>query len=608
MRGAATPIAAPVSIGRDASNVLALGDSGLSRNHCLIEPAGDGVYIRDLDSRNGTFVNGERIQLRRLQPGDRIKIGNLNAVFETEPPVSTSATMVLHSKDAMYLRSDPVIPATERSVRDLRVLLDYCRAIAGIRSEEALYDSLISVVFSAVPADRAAIVLTSGNAGDVTVLGRHRNGSTDESPVSRTVLVDVMASRAAVLSNDVQDDESLASSASLVMRVVSSVAAVPVELHGELTAVLYAESSQADRKFEPADLELLTALGSVTSVAVGSARQWESIQGENQRLREESDARYGMVGASPQVRQVLDFVERVAPMESNVLIWGESGTGKELVARAIHKNSPRALGQFIAINCAALTETLLESEMFGHEKGSFTGAVAQKKGKIELAEGGTLFLDEIGEMNPILQAKLLRVLQEKEFERVGGTKTLKADVRVIAATNRDLKEMSRTGSFRQDLYYRLNVISVRTPALRDRREDIPLLAAHFIQRFSDQTKRRVTGLAPPAKACLLKYDWPGNIRELQNAIERAVVMGSTDFIQVQDLPDSVWESAPAGGSSSGALHEQLNEAKREILIRAIAEADNNYTEAARRLDIHPNHLFRLVKTLDLTPKRKRAQA
>lgn len=408
----------------------------------------------------------------------------------------------------------------------------------------------------------------------------------------------------AVLDLRMPDGDGLATLAQLRSRTPDA-PIVLMTAHGSVEAAVEAmHLGAADFLAKPFPIEeLLLRVERALQVAATKREH-----GELRTLVAAPDAGVGMVTQSPAMAELRRQVDLLGASAATVLLTGESGVGKGLVAKALHLRSSRAGGPFVAMNCAAVPDTLFESELFGHEAGAFTGARAKKAGLLQRAHGGTLFLDEIGEMNPILQAKLLRVLQEKEFERVGGTKTLKADVRVIAATNRDLKEMSRTGSFRQDLYYRLNVISVRTPALRDRREDIPLLAAHFIQRFSDQTKRRVTGLAPPAKACLLKYDWPGNIRELQNAIERAVVMGSTDFIQVQDLPDSVWESAPAGGSSSGALHEQLNEAKREILIRAIAEADNNYTEAARRLDIHPNHLFRLVKTLDLTPKRKRAQA
>jgi transcriptional regulator with PAS, ATPase and Fis domain len=302
---------------------------------------------------------------------------------------------------------------------------------------------------------------------------------------------------------------------------------------------------------------------------------------------------------------VYEFVSRVAVRDSTVLIFGESGTGKELVARAIHMNSQRANKPFVAINCAAITETLLESELFGHERGAFTGAVSQKKGKLEVAEGGSVFLDEIGELALPMQAKLLRVLQEREFERVGGTRPIKLDVRLIAATNRDLKEASRTGAFRQDLYYRLNVVALRMPALRERRDDIPLLAAFFASSHGEKIKRRVNGISPEARACLMRYAWPGNVRELENAIERAVVLGSTDLIRPEDLPDSVIEETTEEGEPVSALHDGIREAKKLLIERAIDQADGNYTEAARILGVHPNHLFRLIRTLNLKPKRQR---
>jgi two-component system, NtrC family, response regulator HydG len=312
-----------------------------------------------------------------------------------------------------------------------------------------------------------------------------------------------------------------------------------------------------------------------------------------------------MVGESKAMREVYEFVSRVAGRDSTVLIFGESGTGKELVARAVHLNSPRKDKPFVAINCAAITETLLESELFGHERGAFTGAVSQKKGKLEVAEGGTIFLDEIGELALPMQAKLLRVLQEREFERVGGTRPIKLDVRLVAATNRDLKEASQTGAFRLDLYYRLNVVSLRMPALRERREDIPLLAAFFANQHAEKVKRRVAGISPEARACLMHYDWPGNVRELENAIERAVVLGSTELINAEDLPESILDETAAAGEPANKLAEGLRIAKKMLIEKAIQQANGNYTEAAKLLGVHANHLFRLVRTLNLKPKRER---
>ncbi len=260
-------------------------------------------------------------------------------------------------------------------------------------------------------------------------------------------------------------------------------------------------------------------------------------------------AENGLIGESPLIQEIHRSVLRVGPTPATVLIRGESGTGKELAAHAIHLNSPRKNLPFVAINCAALSEHLLESELFGHEKGSFTGAIAQKKGRLEFADGGTVFLDEVGELAPGLQAKLLRMLETREFERVGGTRLIKVDIRLLAATNRDLEQAISAGAFRADLYYRLAVVTLTMPPLRECRSDIPLLAGHFIARYCKQMGRRIMDLSSRARDCLIGYDWPGNVRELQNALERAVVLGSGDVIQAEDLPRSLVAScAPAAGS------------------------------------------------------------
>jgi Nif-specific regulatory protein len=306
-----------------------------------------------------------------------------------------------------------------------------------------------------------------------------------------------------------------------------------------------------------------------------------------------------MVGESTAMLRVFEMIARVAPSDSTVLLLGENGTGKDLAAHAIHTNSARAAKPFVVVNCAALTETLLESELFGHEKGAFTGAITQKRGKLEVADGGTVFLDEIGELNGVLQSKLLRVLQQREFERVGGVKTIRIDVRFIAATNRNLEEAVAAGNFRQDLYYRLNVVKLLIPPLRDRREDIPLLALYFTAKYSTKTKRRVTGISPEARDLLVRYDWPGNIRELENAMERAVVLGTTESILPDDLPESIWESESKTGPARN-FHEAVNQAKKEIVQSAIEQAGGNYSNAARLLGLHPNNFHRLMRSLQIT--------
>ncbi len=268
----------------------------------------------------------------------------------------------------------------------------------------------------------------------------------------------------------------------------------------------------------------------------------------NRELSEQLQDRYqfdNIIGKSAVMRQIYQLIEKVAPSKATVLITGESGTGKELIARSIHFNSPRRMQPFISVNCGALPETLLESELFGHEKGAFSGAVSQRKGRFELAHEGTLFLDEVSEMSPHLQVKLLRILQEMEFERVGGTSTLKVDVRVVAASNRDLKEEVAANRFRNDLFYRLNVVHIHLPPLRERTDDIPLLVNHFLGKHRGGDSQQLLGIAPEAMRVLLDYSWPGNVRELENVIERTVILSSDDLIRASDLPVEIWEVAQA---------------------------------------------------------------
>jgi Nif-specific regulatory protein len=346
------------------------------------------------------------------------------------------------------------------------------------------------------------------------------------------------------------------------------------------------------------------AVAGVASVALENIRHVELLADENRWLRQELGAEFNMIGESAPMQRIYQRISRVAPSDSTVLILGESGTGKELAARAIHAYSERRDNTFVAINCATLTEHLLESELFGHEKGAFTGAVSQKKGRIEVAERGTIFFDEVGELPLLVQAKLLRVLQERQFERLGSTRPIKADVRVVAATNKDLEVAVRQGTFRKDLYYRLNVVSLTMPTLSERREDISLLASYFVSQYSKKCKRKVAGITPEACACLTEYGWPGNVRELENAIEHAVVLGTTDLISLDDLPDAIIEGRRPGQQATPKFYQAIVETKKQLIIDALEQADDNYTKAAELLGIHPNNLHRLIRTLGLKELRK----
>jgi len=316
--------------------------------------------------------------------------------------------------------------------------------------------------------------------------------------------------------------------------------------------------------------------------------------------------RFRLVGQAPAIRQIYGVVEKVASTPSTVLITGESGTGKELIARALHENSARHAGPFIKINCAAIPKTLMESELFGYEKGAFTGAVGAKPGRFELAHGGTLFLDEIGEIPVEMQVKLLRVLQESEFERVGGIKTIKVDVRLVTATNRDLVQDISAGSFREDLYYRLNVVPIHIPPLRERREDIPLLVEHFLAKFNDRLKKQIDSVSADAISRLVSYHWPGNIRELENLMERTMLFCERSEIQVSDLPPEIGGLPPmsaAGSPNAASLKEavraETERVERELIQKALDETGGNVTQAARKLKISRKSLQTKMKELGL---------
>ena len=340
------------------------------------------------------------------------------------------------------------------------------------------------------------------------------------------------------------------------------------------------------------DVRLLSIVVSMIAQAVrlrqSAMEERRLLLAENTRLREELRERFrpsNIIGNSSAMQAVYDQIAQVCRSEATVLLRGESGTGKELVAHAIHYNSRRAARPFVKVNCAALPETVIESELFGHEKGAFTTAIAQRKGRFELAHGGTLFLDEIGDLSPATQVKLLRVLQEREFERVGGVETVKVDVRVVAATNRDLEALIEEGTFRQDLYYRLNVFPIRLPPLRERRTDVLLLADHFVEKHSRANHKSVRRVSTPAIDMLMSYHWPGNVRELENCIERAVLVSSDDVIHGYHLPPTLQTAEGSGTRVEGTLAGALENVEREMLCEALKMARGNRAKAARTLGV-----------------------
>jgi transcriptional regulator with GAF, ATPase, and Fis domain len=616
LEGAVFPLETELTIGRDRTNTVTVEDFVLSRRHCLIHREGGLIHIRDLNSSNGTFVNGLPVTARALTSGDQVKAGESLFLFlqgesaarpapmpvELEGGNTVAATtVVLKAEDALYLQARS-LPSTDRTVKNLEILLQIGSAVASIRGLEALEEKILHLISEVIPADRGAILLGGKPPEEFASTyhwTRKRVSSGRPMQVSRTIIERVMREGVALLSNDVLQDAGISGVESIIQARISSLLAVPMVAFEKTLGAIYLDSQVPGTRFGQEDLQLLTGNSGIAAAALENALYVETLQRENQRLQAEMNLEHDMVGNSPRMQHVFEFIAKVAPTGSTVLLRGESGTGKELVARAVHRNSPRTGKPFVAINCAALTESLLESELFGHEKGAFTGAVVQKRGKLEEAAGGSVFLDEVGELAPPLQAKLLRVLQEREFERVGGTRTIKTDIRLIAATNRDLEEAVRTGSFRRDLYYRLNVVSIVLPPLRQRREDIVPLANYLAAKHARNSTRQIVGLSDEARAYLLNYDWPGNVRELENAMERAVVLGSSELILPEDLPESLLDTDLPALSMDGGFHELVREAKKQIVMRTIQESGGSYAEAAKRLHLHPSNLHRLIRTLNI---------
>ena len=349
------------------------------------------------------------------------------------------------------------------------------------------------------------------------------------------------------------------------------------------TAVATLKQGAFEYLIKPLDMDELL-------VVVEKALRFYQLESENQALKTRIEEQFdfgNIIGRSKKMREVLEVLTLAAPSDATILILGESGTGKELIANAIHENSLRKGKPFVKVNCAALAENLLESELFGHERGAFTGATSQRKGRFELAHGGTIFLDEIGDMSLATQAKILRVLQEQEFERLGGSKTLKVDVRVVAATNRDLEAAIKEGTFREDLYFRLSVVTVELPPLRERREDIPALAEHFLQKYAEKNQRLVKGFAPKTMDLLLRYDWPGNIRELENTVERAVILCREEYVQPSCLPAQFQALLGTEGTEESGVRpgHSIREVEKELILKTLEQTGGNRTRAAEILGI-----------------------
>jgi Nif-specific regulatory protein len=611
------------TLGRAPTNRIVLRDDLCSREHAEVFPDSDGWFVRDLGSLNGTHVNGEQVRRDRpLKPLDDLRVGRVQLVFiedlaqlpdppQVRPAKSADKSDGLEIKKRLgntrYLPPAPGAPAPVETTRhDTRVspsqavsaLYRLALDMADVATPAELGELVVDAAFRATPAEVAAVLALKEARELEPIVYRHRGpGQQTYHKVSKFVSHEVLSSKQAVLAENVALDHHLKNRDSIAELKVASLICAPVLFEDQVLGLLHLYRTSQHAPLNPDDLEFTLAVARQLGTVWHKLRKQATLSAEVRSLKDQLKLESELVGASTALHKVETQVGRVAETKATVLIRGESGVGKELVARAIHNSSPRREAPFVTLNCAALTETLLESELFGHEKGSFTGATERMIGKFEAADTGTIFLDEIGEMALSTQAKFLRVLEGHPFERVGGNTPIKVDVRVVAATNRPLEDAVRTGTFRRDLFFRLQVVQIDVPPLRDRIDDVPLIAEHFLKRFVRETGRKIRGLTPAAIEKLKGYRWPGNVRELRNVVERAVALGSGPTIDATDIWLSELDiGAPVVGSAGQVYRpESLEEVEKRHILATLTHTDWNKSQAAAILGIERSTLDRKIK-------------
>jgi len=604
-----------LTVGRSADNGIVIDEDGVSRRHVELTSRGDGLHVRDLGSTNGTFLNGTRIQEAVLRPGDAMLIGRslfrLRSGLAQEDPTRTlslgSATIeiALEASRAEYPSSEP----SARAADHLRFLCRLIETINAGGSAESLYEAALQTMLETLDVDFGAVVLGNEVPAIRTIRAQRDEGRVRA--LSRTVLSRTLESGESILANDVSGDPELLKARSLVDEQGARILCVPIARGTSVLGALYLAADYGRRPLTEAELRLATVAGRSLALAADNLVRQERLMAVNKAIQDEAgEAR--IVGDSATIRKVLDMARRAAASEATILVTGETGTGKELIARAIHAWSGRSNGPFIAINCGALPESVVESELFGHEKGSFTGAVERRIGKFELADKGTLFLDEIGELSLDVQIKLLRVLEERKFFRIGGAVEVEPSVRVIAATNRALDEAVRAGSFREDLLYRVRVIEIENPPLRARTEDIVPIANHLLAVLASRDGRAAPTLSETAKRRLVAYGWPGNVRELRNVLERGLILGgaasdsgapgTSDTIDADDLSIGRPEdAASAFDARTGEALRGLRDVEKEHIRLVLETVDWNKTKAAEVLGIGRTNIYEKIKQYGLEP-------
>jgi transcriptional regulator with GAF, ATPase, and Fis domain len=572
------------SVGRAAQNDVVIEDAQVPESAFMIEQ--DGASYRLSVHEAAVSVNGRRRTEHLLALGDVIAVGSCQITFADEalrapePPIAAGALVPrLANLDA------------------LSKLVDFSQKLLGRYELDGLLQAMMDQVIALTRADKGLLILFEGHEPRVKVARNFEHQDIEDaiSRVSDSIIATVLQTRQPVIVSDALKDPLYASSESVVNLKLLSVMCAPLTEKGEVFGLIYVGNDSVANLFEPGSLDVLTIWAAQASLILRNAMLVNELRLDNAELKRLLDeTRYGeIIGACASMKDVYRRIDKVCSTDISVLITGETGTGKELIAREVHKRSPRAKGPFVTINCGAIPENLLESELFGHVRGAFTGAVNTRLGRFQAAHGGTLFLDEIGEMPMALQVKILRALQEKQVTKVGESRPDNVDIRVVAATNKVLEEEIKKGGFREDLYYRLNVVTLKLPPLRERGEDIAVIAKYFLARYAREFNSKARGFTPNASIAMKKYGWPGNVRELENRIKKAVVLAEKALVSAEDMdlrPENLEPIMPLAQAKEEFQKRYIN----EILDRN----NGNRTKTAKDLGVDPRTIFRHLEKLE----------
>jgi transcriptional regulator with GAF, ATPase, and Fis domain len=607
------------SIGRAPTNKIVLTDDLCSREHAEIYFAEGKWMVRDLGSLNGSRINGEHLQAEEaLAPNDEVQFGRSKFRFVEDlrdlPGVPDAGADKLEIRKRLGTtryspKYDPnltmpdgagTITASPRWENAIGVLYRLGIDMGAAETLEELVEVVLDALLEGVPAEVGAVLALKEGRDTELLAHRYRDPKTlTYHKVSQFVSAEVLSTKEAVLAENINLDPALRNRESLTELKVGSLICAPVLFDSAVLGLIHLYSTTQHQPLTSENLEFALLVARQFGIAWNQMKRRGALSGANKALVDTLRLESELVGESPALMHIESQIRRVAPTHATVLIRGESGSGKELVARAIHLSSPRRDGPFICLNCAAITESLLESELFGHERGAFTGATEKMIGKFEAADNGTVFLDEIGEMPMSTQSKFLRVLEGHPFERLGGNNKIQVDVRVVAATNKALEEAVRGGEFRKDLFYRLQVVEIRVPALRERVSDVPLLAEHFLKRFVNETGRKIRGFSDAAYDKLKNYTWPGNVRELRNVIERAVALSTNPLLDAPDIWLSSLDVETASHCPPAFKPASLDDLERKHILATLNHTEWNKSKTAEILGIERSTLDRKIKAYEL---------